>query len=94
VGEKKEIKMQKTCRKLLRIREAVQYVDGVVTEKTFRQWIWKRKIETVRIGGTVCIPAEALDALIEAGRVPAVTNGGSGNRRSLAGKVPATECNQ
>lgn len=50
-------------RKLLRVRAAVRYLDNVFAEKTLRQWIWLNKIETVRIGRTVCIPQDALDRL-------------------------------
>jgi len=62
----------KECRKLLRIPEAVNYMGGIVTASTLRQWVWRRKIETVRVGRTVCIPADALDAIIERGTTPAV----------------------
>jgi len=64
----------KQCRKinrkprLLRIPQAVAYLDHVIKERTMRQWIFHGKIESVRIGGAVCIPVEALDALIERGK--------------------------
>jgi excisionase family DNA binding protein len=63
---------KKTQRKLLRIPAAVEYMGGVVTAATIRQWIWRRKIETVRIGRVVCIPADALDAIIARGTTPAL----------------------
>jgi excisionase family DNA binding protein len=59
-------------RKLLRIPAAVEYVNGAIKAKTLRQWIWMRKIEAVRVGRAVCIPAEALDRLIERGTTPAL----------------------
>ena len=65
------VKMKKN-RRLLRVPEAVEYVGGCVKASTFRQWIWSRRIETVRIGRVVCIPADALDKLIERGTVPAI----------------------
>jgi excisionase family DNA binding protein len=61
----------KSNRRLLRIPQAVEYVDGVIKASTFRQWIWARRIETVRLGRVVCIPSDALDKIIEQGRVPA-----------------------
>lgn len=63
--------MQKKCRRLLRIPDAVDYLDKTVTAATIRGWIWRKEIDHVRIGGVVCIPVEALDQLIERGRVPA-----------------------
>ena len=61
----------KSNRRLLRIPQAVEYVNGVIKASTFRQWIWARKIETVRLGRAVSIPSDTLDQLIEAGRLPA-----------------------
>lgn len=62
----------KAQRKLLRIPGAVEYMNGTVTAATLRQWVWLRKIETVRIGRAVCIPIDALDELIERGTLPAL----------------------
>jgi excisionase family DNA binding protein len=59
-------------RKLLRIKQAVAYVNGVVTEKTLRDWIWRRKIEVVRVGRCVCVSEDALDAIIQRGTRPAL----------------------
>jgi len=56
-------------RRLLRIPQAVEYLDGVITPGTLRQWVFHRKIESIRVGGAVCIPADALDKLIERGKV-------------------------
>jgi len=58
--------------RLLRVPQAVEYLDGCLTESALRNWIHQRKIETVRLGGAVCIPVSALDALIERGKVSAV----------------------
>ena len=58
--------------KLFRIPAAVDYLNNVVTEKTIRQWIWRREIEVVRIGRAVCIPQAALDRMIERGTMPAL----------------------
>lgn len=66
------IQQPRTQRRLLRIPQAVEYVGGAIKAATFRQWIWRRQIETVRIGRAVCIPQEALDKLIEQGTVPAL----------------------
>jgi excisionase family DNA binding protein len=62
----------RTQRKLLRIPQAVEYMNGVVTAATLRQWIWLRRIEVIRVGRAVCIPADALDAIIERGTMPAL----------------------
>jgi excisionase family DNA binding protein len=56
--------------KLLRVPQAAEYLNGIVSEKTLRSWIFLKKIDVVRIGGAVCIPVEALDKMIE--HVPAV----------------------
>jgi excisionase family DNA binding protein len=61
----------RTQRRLFRIPAAYEYLGGAVKEATLRQWIWRRQIETVRIGRAVCIPQDALDKLIDDGTVPA-----------------------
>lgn len=53
---------------LLRVPQAAAYLDNVITVRTLRQWIFAKKIESVRIGGAVCIPVHALDSLIERGK--------------------------
>lgn len=63
---------QRKQRRLLRIPQAAEYLGGVIKEKTLRQWIYHRRIETVRIGRAVCIPVEALDAIIDRGTLPAL----------------------
>ncbi len=63
--------MEKRCRRLLRIPDAVEYLSRAVTASTIRGWIFRKQIEHVRIGGAVCIPSDALDRMIERGRVPA-----------------------
>ena len=62
----------RTQRRLFRIPQAVDYMGGVVKAATLRQWIWKRQIEYVHIGRSVCIPQSALDRLIDSGTVPAL----------------------
>ncbi len=78
--------MSKAPRKLLRIPQAVEYMGGVITAATLRQWIWLRKIETVRLGRVVCIPVEALDEVIERGTMPALEVGDGG--RSVGTRCP------
>lgn len=51
-------------RGLLRVPQAAQYLDGAVSQTTLRQWIWHRRVESVRIGGCVFIPKLALDRMI------------------------------
>ena len=58
--------------KLFRIKQAVAYVNGVVAEKTLRDWIWRRKIAVVRVGRCVCISQDVLDKIIQRGTVPAL----------------------
>jgi excisionase family DNA binding protein len=38
---------------------------------TIRSWVWQRKIESVRVGRAVRIRQSAIDAVIEAGLIPA-----------------------
>jgi excisionase family DNA binding protein len=59
--------MAKGTKKLLRVPDAVAYLDGVVGQPAIRGWILRGEIETVRVGGRVCIPVEALDRMIERG---------------------------
>jgi excisionase family DNA binding protein len=65
--------MAKRTRKLLRVPEAVAYLDNVVGQPAVRGWILRGEIETVRVGGRVCIPVEALDRMIERGTRPCRT---------------------
>jgi hypothetical protein len=58
--------------KLYRLPAAVDYLGGVVKISTLRQWIWRRQIETVRIGRAVCVTQESLDRIIERGTLPAL----------------------
>jgi hypothetical protein len=51
--------------RLHRIPSAVEYLNGVISEKTLRQWVWRRRIPVVRIGGAVCIAEDVLDGLRE-----------------------------
>lgn len=69
--------MLKQCRKanrtrkprFLRVPQAAEYLDNVIKVGTLRAWIFQGKLDSVRIGGAVCVPVEALDRLIERGRV-------------------------
>jgi excisionase family DNA binding protein len=61
----------KSQRKFYSVPDASDYLGGVVKPATIRQWIWRRQIDTVRIGRRVAIPQEALDRIIERGSVPA-----------------------
>ncbi|MGB8028809.1 MAG: helix-turn-helix domain-containing protein [Terracidiphilus sp.] len=61
----------RTQRRLFRIPKAAEYLGGAVKVATLRQWIWRRQIEHVHIGRSVCIPQDVLDRLIDAGTVPA-----------------------
>jgi len=65
--------MTQHCRKikLFRVHEAVRYLDDAITEGTMRQWIFHRRIDTVRVGGRVLVPQDALDNLVAAGRTTA-----------------------
>jgi len=62
--------MAKRTKKLLRVPDAVAYLDNVVSQAAVRGWILRDEIETVRVGGRVCIPVEALDRMIERGTRP------------------------
>lgn len=62
----------RTQRRLHRISSAVSYLNGAVCAKTLRQWIWRRQIEVVKIGRTVCVAEDVLDRLIEQGTIPAL----------------------
>jgi excisionase family DNA binding protein len=68
-------------RRLHRLPEAVEYLGGVISLKTLRQWVWRRQIEYVHIGRTVCIPQDVLDTLIEENTTPALEDG-QGPRKS------------
>jgi excisionase family DNA binding protein len=64
--------MVKSNRKLLRLPQARDYLSGVVKLNTLRQWIWRREIEVVRVGRSVCIPQDVLDRIIQEGTLPAL----------------------
>lgn len=54
----------------LTITEAADYLG--VRPSTVRQWVWRRRIDTVRIGRLVRIPQAALDKIVEEGTTPAL----------------------
>ena len=56
--------------KLLTVEQAAQMLS--LRPATIRDWIWRRKIETIRIGRAVRIPEAQIEALIERGTVPAL----------------------
>jgi excisionase family DNA binding protein len=58
------------ARHLLRIKQAREYLNNVISEKTLRDWIWRGKVETVRVGRCVCICADSLDAMVARGTMP------------------------
>ncbi len=60
----------KDIQRLLTVAQAAR--ELAIRPKTVRQWIWRRRIVSVRVGRCVRIPADAVDALIERGTVPAV----------------------
>ena len=61
----------KKVTRLLRVPQAVEYLGGAITAKCIRDWIWRGKLRTVRLGRAVCIPVEELDKLVERGTRPA-----------------------
>jgi excisionase family DNA binding protein len=62
---------ERKCRRLLTVDEAPAYLDHVVKKATIRSWILKRKIDFIRLNGRIVIPSDALDAMLERGRVRA-----------------------
>jgi excisionase family DNA binding protein len=54
----------------LTIPDAADYLG--VRPSTVRQWVWRRKIDVIRIGRCVRIPKAALDRVIEEGTTPAL----------------------
>ena len=57
-----------TSSKLLRIGEAAEQL--ALAEKTLRNWVGMRRVETVRIGRAVRIPQSEVLRLTREGRVP------------------------
>jgi excisionase family DNA binding protein len=55
--------------KLLTLEQAAERLS--VSIATIRSWVWKRKIEVVKIGRCVRIREEVLDELIARNTVPA-----------------------
>jgi excisionase family DNA binding protein len=75
---------RKAQMKLLTVPEAANILG--VKEKTLRDWIWKKKIETVRNGGRyVRITETALINFVEAHTVPAGTSLG---RKGASSVIP------
>ena len=63
---------QRSSQTRLSIPDAAAYLG--VRPSTIRQWVWRRKIDTVRIGRCVRIPQAALDRVVERGTLPALEN--------------------
>jgi hypothetical protein len=61
----------KTRPRLLRVPQALRYLDNVVAPGTFRNWICAGRVPVVRLGRTVCVRTDVLDEL-RAGRGEAV----------------------
>jgi excisionase family DNA binding protein len=64
---------------------AAEYMNGIVTVHTLEQWVWKRKIESCRIGGRRCIPEDVLDRLIDENMTPVL------EEDSTPHKIPRTK---
>jgi excisionase family DNA binding protein len=62
---------KRTHHRLYRIPQAQEYLGGVVSIKTLRDWVWRGAIDSVRLGRVVCIPEDALERLIAEGTRPA-----------------------
>jgi excisionase family DNA binding protein len=56
--------------KLLSILEFSEKLG--IKPSTTRAWLWRRKIEFIRVGRCIRIRESEVDRLIEQGRVPAV----------------------
>jgi hypothetical protein len=57
------MKCRKVRPRLLRVPQAVSYLDNVVTIGTFRNWICAGRIPVVRLGRAVCVRTDVLDDL-------------------------------
>jgi hypothetical protein len=64
--------MVKANRRLLRLPEARDYLNGAVKLSTLRQWVWLRKVEAIRVGKSVCIAQDTLDRIVQEGTLPAL----------------------
>lgn len=68
------MKCRKVRPRLLRVPQAVRYLDNVVSIGTFRNWICAGRVPVVRLGRAVCVRTDVLDDLL-AGRAPAQKRG-------------------
>ena len=55
---------------MLNVPEAAERLG--LAPATLRQWIWRRKIEVVRVGRSVRIRPEVIEKIITRGTVPAL----------------------
>jgi excisionase family DNA binding protein len=66
-----ELRMgSKERERLYRLSEAAAATGHA--EKTWRQWVWRRRVSFVKIGRSVRIPESVIEELIERGTVPAI----------------------
>jgi excisionase family DNA binding protein len=61
--------MRMKASQMLTVEDAAAQLG--LSSATIRAWVWRRKIEHVRLGRAVRIPQGVIDALLERGRVPA-----------------------
>jgi excisionase family DNA binding protein len=59
--------------RLLTVEQAAERLN--LKTVTVRAWIWRRRLEHVKLGRAVRIPEHALEQLLERGTVPAVLAG-------------------
>src|SRR5215472_3257396 len=71
--------------RLVRIKESAHQLD--LSERTLWDWVYKRKIEVVRLGRSVRIKQSLIDQLIERGTTPAKASNLSGAIRPAKKKV-------
>ena len=74
-GEQMKCRTTKTRPKLLRVPQAVRYLDNMVALGTFYNWISDGRIPVVRLGRTVCVRTDVLDELRAVGGASASRNG-------------------
>ncbi len=63
---------RQAAERLLKIKESADQLN--VSDRTMWDWVYQRKVESVRIGRSVRIKQSSLDKLIEQGTTPAKAN--------------------